>query len=271
VSQNFIVISLYCQCRVCVFFFRFIIVSICVILIESARRTQQLELFCEFDDGYAEYSCNARNLQTSYSNRSVSGVSGRHLMGMADEDVGNLFIRMQNCPFLPLNLGDHFPHLLYLGVLKSNVQHLLSGDLDGLDELQHLDLTNNPIEQIGHDFFKDVTKIKFMNFENCHLKRIDATAFDHLTNLVSASFMHNECISFEVHSVSALSVIKRQVEEKCQRSDENLKPIGGKKCIENDRIFSLGVFVIVTIGVLVAILMWICIKFFYFYRKYHSF
>ncbi|KAG5683943.1 hypothetical protein PVAND_013199 [Polypedilum vanderplanki] len=205
--------------------------SIFVILIEIAQQAQQLELNCKYNYDFQDYSCDVQNLQTTFTNRTVTNVIGKHFKRSDDKSVKNLFISTQNCPFLLLNLNQFFTNLQFLGVMKSNVQHLMSNDLNGLDELIHLDLSNNPIKQIGHDFFKEKSKILFVSFENCHLKKIDPEFMNNLKNLYSISFIGNDCISFEAYGRSEMILLKRMIIENCQENYQQNFAIGFiKKC-----------------------------------------
>lgn len=107
-----------------------------------------------------------------------------------------IYIKKQFCPYLPLKAGKFFKNLEILYVMNSNVQHLLNGDLDGLDKLIAFDVSHNPIEQLGRDFFKGHGTIQKISFFDCHLKIIDAEALSPLVNLKEATFQYNVCLDF---------------------------------------------------------------------------
>jgi hypothetical protein len=149
----------------------------------------------------SNYECTAQNLTTYFENRSVTKINGDHVNTMSNNDVKILTVHLQNTPFLPLNIGEHFKNLSFLNVIKSNVQHLMSGDLSGLEKLELLNLKNNPIKQIGHNFFQGMSSLKILILAECHLKMIDAEAFDPLINLREVNLRDNDCIN-EFYSIA---------------------------------------------------------------------
>jgi hypothetical protein len=183
---------------------------------------------------------------------------------------------MQNCPFLPLNISSFFPKLEILQVTKSNVQHLMTGDLDGLDSLKDLVLSNNPIDQIGHDFFLGAKSLMNINFDDCHLKKIDAQAFDHLTKLRSISLENNDCISNFYSSSPAYNEytlrrhVKPSIEQNCQGTPREFQESIQEKCLrraEQSGNTFLDTFVIVTLVLLVAIVSILVAVFVYTFQK----
>jgi hypothetical protein len=207
-----------------------------MVFLQTIKLSHQLQMTCDYHKDYeSNYHCKVKDFRTTYDDRNVTSVVGMHLLGFKDKDVTYLNIRMQDCPFLPLNLNKIFPNLKKLSVSKSNVQHLMTGDLDGLEKLEYLDLSNNPIEQIGHDFFRFMSKLKTIDFDDCHLKKIDAEAFDPIDNLDQASFLSNECIDqlfnkFDRHLVSTTRKLKTTVINNCQGTHHKLKPHFRKNC-----------------------------------------
>lgn len=173
----------------------------------------------DFDDyglasSESDYECIAQNLTTSFEDRSITKVIGDHTIGKFSSNVTDLTIHMQNTPFLPLNLGAHFPNLRVYRIHKSNVQHLMTGDLNGLKKLKVFSVSKNPIKQLGHEFFNEMSQLKLVDFEHCHLKRIDAEAFDKLINLVALDLTYNDCI--DVSSHFEFLGIKKLIKTSCQ-------------------------------------------------------
>lgn len=199
------------------------------------------------------YICNAIKFEISFADRNVTEVSGIHITGYSNADVKSLVIQGQNCLFLPLNIGSHFPDLKRLSITKSNVQHLMSGDLDGLDKLQELDLSKNPIEQIGHDFFLGKSQISKIVFNYCHLKKIDVQAFDPLVSLSFAYFNYNKCIDMIAFDKIEIRMLKQTIRKACQGTLQVLKPKHSKVCEKNPSKSYLSIS-ITTIIILFAVI-----------------
>jgi len=101
----------------------------------------------------------------------------------------------QNVPYLPHNVGKFFPNLETFYVMRSKVQHLIIGDLDGLDNLIHFDVSHNPVELIEKEYFKNHTKLRKFSFHDCHLKKIEKGAFDGLNSIEFLDLSYNDCIA----------------------------------------------------------------------------
>lgn len=143
-----------------------------------------------------EYACIARNLHTTYKNRNVTKIIGTHQENQKNENVLKFFVKFQNIPYLPHNIGDFFPNLDTYYVMKSNVQHLIPGDLDGLTNLKNFDVSHNPIELIPKNFFKGHRNIIKISFHDCHLKKIEHGAFEDLKFIEFMDLNHNDCFSY---------------------------------------------------------------------------
>lgn len=169
-------------------------------------------LNCEYgpgSDGYGNYySCVAKNFQTTFTDRNVSEVTGNHTSGKSNDDVEQVYIFKQSCPFLALNLSSHFKNLKVLYVSTSNVRHLLNGDLDGLTKLKIFDVAHNPIEEFQSDIFNGHESIERVSFYNCHLKIIDPDVLNPLVNLKKAHFDKNACIDSRASSPSIYSNVE---------------------------------------------------------------
>lgn len=146
------------------------------------------------------YACIVTNLHTTFTNRTITSVKGSHAYGKTNADVEMFFAKKENCPYLPLNLHSFFPNLEVLYVMNSNVQHLMTGDIDGLNNLKIFDVSYNPIDQIGADFFKGHENLEKISFYESHLKKVNRGALDNFTNLLGLYFDFNACIDARTDS-----------------------------------------------------------------------
>ncbi|KAG5683946.1 hypothetical protein PVAND_013202 [Polypedilum vanderplanki] len=205
-----------------------------------------------------EYVCDVKNFTTSFESRIVTNVIGEHESSKNNAEVTAINIYYQDCPFLPLGLQKFFPKLRILAVINSNVQHLLAGDLDEYENLKTLSLSWNPIEQIGHDFFRGKNSIEYIYFYECNLKKIDPEALDPLINLKYAIFDGNECIGSTFRSGATLGNLKSIIIRNCQ-GDDQLKNFKSKKNCEKETKISensfLDVFIIITLTFLSIIMI----------------
>jgi hypothetical protein len=158
------------------------------------------------------YSCVVKNFHTTSSDRIVTNIEGKHKPGKSNDDVKKIYFKFQNCPYFPRNIGAHFKNLEIYYIMKSNLQHLLPGDLDGLDKLKNLDVSHNPIEEVKKDVFKNHDTLESVSFFDCHIKKVEKDTFDLMKNLKKAVFKYNDCLDDTYNSQEALIA---EVYDKC--------------------------------------------------------
>lgn len=178
------------------------------------------------------YTCEAHNFQTSLDDRVVTKIKGEHRYKRTNDDVTQILIFKQSCPYLPLNISSFFKNIENYQVKESRLGHLLKGDFDGFTKLKVVDISHNPIEEIKGDVFDNESVIESVSFYNCHLKIIDPTVLNPLKMLKKANFQVNPCISQkfdfgdssnEFQAIEKLDSLKTNFYEKCQNYSHNKK------------------------------------------------
>jgi hypothetical protein len=180
------------------------------------------------------YTCTAVNFETTFKDRILNNVMGLHDYGKADIDIKMLYMYKENCHYIPRNISGFFKYIDVLYIKDSNLQHLMTGDLDGFNGISTFDVSYNPIDHVGEDFFKGHSSIRIISFYACHIKQIDFGAFDSLTNLKEVSLEHNYC-----HD----GVLKRALDANaftaiyltCQGNGLTLKSKVEKECLDDLR------------------------------------
>lgn len=176
---------------------------------------------CNFQDYQTvygvEYTCVARTLQTSLRNRTITEVIGVHAINKKNSDVRKFLIQHQSCPYLPLNIGKFFPNLEIFYAMKSNVQQIITGDLDGLEFLKIFDVSYNPVEQIPTDFFSNHASIKVISFYDSHIKKVERAALNQLVNIERMHFENNVCVNqrFDVDFSESIEEVAEEIYDKC--------------------------------------------------------
>jgi hypothetical protein len=157
------------------------------------------------------------------------------MTGKTNADVVKVFIKHQNCAYLPRNLGQFFPNLLVLYVMKSNVQYLEDGDLAGLDKLEIFDVSHNPVEQVGANYFKGHSSIRTLSFYDCHIKKVEKGALDELKKLEKIHFDGNVCLDqkFEIDYDTTLEEVCDNIYDKCHGRDHTLRTNLTETCGEH--------------------------------------
>jgi hypothetical protein len=162
----------------------------------------------------------------------VTEIKGDHRYKRSNDDVTQIFIYKQSCPFLPLNVSSFFKNVEVYQLKESRTGHLLQGDLDEFTKLKIFDVSHNPIEEIQENVFENGSSIESVSFYNCHLKVIDPKILDPLTNLKKVNFLGNICINAKLDSseytneeqkLEKLDKLKTIFHEKCQSFSHNKK------------------------------------------------
>lgn len=151
--------------------------------------------FTNYESFYQKmYTCVVNNFHNSLNDRKVTEITGNHESGKSNSDVKQIFFKHQNTPYFPLGLGNFFPNVEIFYIMKSNLQYLMNGDLDGLDNLKIFDVSHNPVEYLTKNFFAGKSTIRKISFYDCHLKKVEDGAFEGLTGLKAFFFDQNPCI-----------------------------------------------------------------------------
>lgn len=179
-----------------------------------------ITLNCTFKNHYSywgeKYACLVNDLTTFQDDRRVTAVIGTHLEGKTNDDVEKVLAEYQYCPHLPTNIGSFFKNLEIFYVMHSNVSHLSTNDLDGLDKLRIFDVSYNPIKRLHRDFFVGHQSIEIISFYDCNLSFIEEGALSPLVNLKEAHFQYNQCVDYRGDDASLLPSLMETIKEYCQ-------------------------------------------------------
>lgn len=99
------------------------------------------------------------------------------------------------------------------------MRYLVDGDLKGLDKLRTFDISYNPIDHLGPNFFKGHDSIETISFYECNLKFVDPQALTPLTKLTEAYFDNNPCTNFRCTYESCITEVKTKVPQQCQSNE----------------------------------------------------
>lgn len=161
------------------------------------------------------YTCIAENLATSLLDRTVINLMGNHSKGKSDDDVKQVFVNKQNCPYLPLGVGKFFKNLEIFYVMNSKVEQLTNDDLSGMPKLKIFDMSHNPITNLTRDFFQGHSTIEMISFYKCELTFIETGALDSLVNLKEVFLGKNLCVDYNANEKSKIVEVE-QAMEKCR-------------------------------------------------------
>ena len=159
-----------------------------------------------------KYSCVVNTLRTTLKDRTVIGIKGEHLPGKSNTDVQKVMIKNQFCPYIPIGIGEFFTNLEVLYIMKSNVDHLTSSDLNGLDKLKIFDVSHNPITKLHKEYFIGHESLEIISFYDCTLMSIEKGVLDPLINLKEGHFELNVCVNYKGDDESKIDTLKKEIE-----------------------------------------------------------
>lgn len=206
------------------FCFRFLLI---IFFVGIISKSSSLTLYCDFKEHQSywglKYACVAQNLTTTETDRTITAINGTHIDGKANDDVMKVLISHQQCPYLPINLAEHFKNLEILYVMHSHVSVLTNKDLGGLTKLKIFDVSYNPIRELHKNYFIGHETIEIVSFYDCNLRYIETGALETLTNLKEGHFQYNECVDFRGDAEMLLPLLIQKLEESCDPANEKHK------------------------------------------------
>lgn len=169
-----------------------------------------VKVICESDGS----SCNAKFSEPIYCPGAI--VDGREDSNSnVDETVvGFNFMGASTANYFPQGLEKFFPKLSQMAFQKGRLKRIQEQDLRMLGGLEHLDLSENDLEALEVDVFKNNRGLKAIVLNYNNLKFIRAATFDSLV-LYYISMLGPQCITGDFDTIENVTIAKISLEEKC--------------------------------------------------------
>lgn len=166
------------------------------------------------------YTCHAKNFVNNCANPEITSVSGSHKPGKSSSDVTQVYIDNQKSECIPKKLGDSYPNLKVLCVRNAGVIKISDGDLNGLGNLETLDLGWNKIKLVPKDFFNSTPKLQQLSIRFNKLVVLHASSFLSLNSLRSLWLDGNCCVTRNFMNADQIrSNLLQQAENDCTIPD----------------------------------------------------
>lgn len=156
-----------------------------------------IKLECSFQIGANKvYTCTNLNLETQADSVTITEVTGNHLEGKSNADVGAVYLLSSLMLRLPQNMFELLPAVTQyalhgIDAEGHNLDALNSGDFRGAASLAIITVTGVNIEKLREKVFEGAENLDFLSLEACGLRSIDKNAFIDLSKLRSLSLNYN--------------------------------------------------------------------------------
>jgi len=173
----------------------FLIMMTTFLFVINANTTSAITLNCTFSiviPAYVGeiYHCMGKSMDGN--GEKLIAVSGTHLFGKGNTDVQGLTASNNALAFIPVNIEEFFPNILYFDFSLNKISYVNSSHLVPFPNLMRLNLNSNQITELDSNLFSSSKSIKFINFSNNMLKHIGHDFI--LPEVGEALFSTNPCI-----------------------------------------------------------------------------
>ena len=155
----------------------------------------------------------AKNLKITSPDEIVTSINGH----TEPTDICAFLIHFQTVNFIPKGLGNLFLKLEVLMIQSSKLKTIDKYDLKPFPALLHLCIYGNELVVLESDLFEFTPNLKYIDFSRNKLIFVGENILKPLTKLEQAVFRESKCI--DVEKDAPLSLIQRQIRNKCQKSD----------------------------------------------------
>lgn len=122
----------------------------------------------------------------------VTAISGNHKEGKTNEDVKFVIFEEQSMLFPLIGLGKMFPNINTLRIINSGLKFVRKDDFRNLEKLKIVDFYNNILEKLSEDVFEDLYLIEELNLPNNKLYELPENIFRNLKNLHTIDLSKNK-------------------------------------------------------------------------------
>lgn len=160
------------------------------------------------------YSCDATVINSG-SASSLEKLTGSHVIGKSNKDVGWLVVIRQNLTFVPEGIAEFFSNLDAFSVQSSSLKTISANDLRPFPRLVLLELFQNHLTSIDGDLFKYTPHLQFAGFRGNQIQHIGQDLVTNLNNLTWLYFDWNICIDLFATTQDAVISLAPQLSIFC--------------------------------------------------------
>jgi hypothetical protein len=197
------------------------IIAILILIV----RLDAIDLQCRFEPMRWTYvtgpACKASNLNIT-SRQTITSVNGE--TNFDGSSYKFIIVNSQVVSFIPEGLGEFFPNLESLHIVRSKLKKVEKKDLQPFPKLKELILYSNKIESLPGDLLEGNLELKQVHFNSNPITHVGHNLVTPLKKLEHASFSKTKCIdeSYGPELISSLTTdLRRNCPEPTQEMNRN--------------------------------------------------
>lgn len=177
-------------------------------------------------------------IRLSENDAVVTGVNGNHATGQTGDTVNAIDTRGHLTPRFFINLNKFFPNLETV-LFEKGMTEIHKEELAQFPNMKRLYLSNNELQVIEADLFKNNKNLQLIFMDNCKIKSVASNVFDGLDSLTYLGFQNNQCYSGHVENDRGRTVeLAENIYKNCGSSKTTIREYGSESCISKDEFFS---------------------------------
>lgn len=129
----------------------------------------KMRIYCDFESekhfNSETYACKVTSASIYEPKTAVDKFIGEHMSGKSNDDVEVLmFIGAISVEYLPVGVEEIFPNLKILAVMFCDLCEVLTEDVIGLKNLEHLIMVDTRLAKMPDDLFDSMPKLRIIDF-----------------------------------------------------------------------------------------------------------
>ncbi|KAL7012111.1 hypothetical protein ACKWTF_014639 [Chironomus riparius] len=168
------------------------------------------------------YFCSINNNPsiTTRESATITSISGTHLSGKTNSDVGGFNVISRTINYFPNGLETFFKNIKAIQIHNCNLMEVHQEDLKPFSKLVQLHLSFNKLEVLEEGLFDFNPDLEFINFWENKIVNIAPNVFDHLSKLSYLYLLSNSCIDKKAeNSISEVKNVIQAAKSQCINSE----------------------------------------------------
>jgi Leucine rich repeat len=165
-------------------------------------------------------ACAARNVEYTEKGIEITSVDGSF---DPTSLIAFYFPTSSDVHYVPRGLGTFFPDLQHIWFWHNGLKAIEKSDLEQFKNLKEIFLAGNWIQHLDSDLFVFNTKLTHIDLSYNPLVQVGENLLLPLVNLQEATFAHSNCVNKVASSSSEVDDLINELRTKCKGQPEQIK------------------------------------------------